>query len=176
MRVVKTLLFTSILIIFCISFAVALSAKPAGKVQLSLSFDKEEYSKSDGINVTFTLRNKGKRPTYVNTRFHVNAKAKPKGQREIYFEITSPEGEKLTFKHDFGTGFPKTDDFVLLAPKEEFSSKRPRNIKGLYDFKEAGTYKIIAVYENIYGREIGLDVFKGPVKSKTKTIKILENK
>lgn len=173
MKVVKTLLFASILVIFCVSFAVEARA---AKVQLSLSFDKEQYSKSDGINVTFTLKNKSRSPIYVNSRFGVNAKDAPKNQREIYFEITNPKGERLTFKHDFGTGFPKTDDFVLLAPKEETSSKRPRNIKGLYDFKDAGTYKIIAVYENTYGREIGLDVFKGPVKSKAKTIKIIENK
>ena len=81
---------------------------------------------------------------------------------------------KCTRERD--TGFPKTDYFALLEPKKEVSSdpKRKRNLTYFYDFKEPGEYKVVAIYKNAYGEEIGLDTFRGEIESKPVKIRIAE--
>ncbi|MBU1061606.1 MAG: hypothetical protein KJ957_01600 [Candidatus Omnitrophica bacterium] len=146
-------------------------------LELSLSFEKTEYKKTDPIPVVFKLENKGKKPIYANKRFYVNSKSSPETHREIYLSATSPSGEDLPFKESRVSediGLPKTGYLVLLNTGEEISSDRPRDIKYYFDFKELGTYKITGVYQNSYGEEIGLDTFKNKVQSDAVEIKIVE--
>ena len=143
-------------------------------LELSISFDKDEYKKSDSIQITFRLKNKSKDPIYVNKRFYLGSEESPKEDKEVWLSVISPSGEKLPLKTSYKTGLPKSDYFIILEPGEEVALERPRNIKYSFDFNELGTYKITAFYENVYGKEIGLDSFQDKIKSKTISIRIVE--
>lgn len=148
----------------------------AERLELKLTFDKNEYKKTDPIKVNFTLINKGAKGVYVNNRFFLNTEDSPRQEREIYLIAVSPSGEKLPCKVEdaLETGLPRTDNFVLLAPGEETSLNREKHIKHFFDFGTLGTYKITAVYQNVYGEEIGVGAYKGKLKSKPAEITIVE--
>jgi len=143
-------------------------------LELSISLDKSEYKKNEPININFKLENKTKKPIYANKRFYINSEESAAGQREIYLSVTSPSGEKLPCKISYETGMPKSDYFALLNPGEEVSAEYNRNIAYYFDFTQPGTYAITAVYQNIYGGEIGIDAFKEKIISKPLKIKIVE--
>jgi len=163
-----------LIVILFFSFFRCSDAIAVKGLKFSVYFDKTEYKKTDPININFKLENKGKTDIYVNKRFYINSKDAPREQREVYLLVTSPSGEKLPCKISHETGLPKTDYFVLLKPGEEVSLERKRNIKYYFDFNTPGKYKIIAVYQNIYGKEIGIDAFKDKIESNPVTIEIVE--
>lgn len=144
-------------------------------LELTISFDKAEYKTSDQISVDFILKNKGKEALYINKRFFLNSQESDNRYREVYLSVISPSGEKLPCKVSTSeVGLPKTDYFVLLGPGEEVNLDRKRSIKYYFDFSAPGVYKIKAVYQNVYGEEIGIDAFKDKVESDTVKIKIVE--
>jgi len=130
------------------------------RLKLGLILEKAEYSASEPINVILSLKNLGDNPVMVNQRFYVSAKEAAQNQKEVYFDLISPAGVKLPCRNFYETGYPKTDYFKLLAPGEVVKSEYPRNLKGYFDIVEPGTYTLVAVYQNVFGSEIGLDVFK----------------
>ena len=132
---------------------------------LSLILEKSEYSSGEPVNVVLALKNQGTDPVVVNQRFYISSEEAPQNQKEVYFELISPSGVKLKCQYVYPTGYPKSDYFKLLAPNEEAKSDYPRNLKGFFEITEPGTYTIKAVYENSFGQELGLDVFKGPLVS-----------
>ncbi|MFC1667332.1 hypothetical protein ACFL0P_05690 [Candidatus Omnitrophota bacterium] len=169
--------YSSILILFVLFLYAHNSSAASGKgLELTISFDKEEYKKTDPIYIEFKLKNKSKKPVYINKRFHLNSERSAKEDREVYLSVISPSNEKLSFDttSPAETGFPKTDYFVLLESGQEVGSERKQAIKHRFDFKTPGAYKIIATYQNVYGKEIGLDTFKARLVSKSVTIKIVE--
>lgn len=156
-----------------------LSNRPAaaltGKgLELTVSFDKNEYKQSDQIYVTFRLKNNTAKPVWVNKRFYLNSKESAKKYREVCLSVISPSGIELPCNMSLEPGLPRADYFILLKPGEEVSVDRQQNIKHCFDFSAPGTYRITAVYQNIYGKEIGLDVFMDKIESKPVTIKVLE--
>lgn len=169
----RTIYIILILVAFFL-FCQCNDAIAAKGMRFSISFDKSEYTQKDPIKINFKLENKGKADIYVNKRLYINSEDSSKGQREVYLLVTSPSGEKLPCKISHETGLPKTDYFVLLKPGEEVKLERERNIKYYFDFNTTGKYKIIAVYQNIYGEEIGIDAFKDEIKSKRVTIEIIK--
>ena len=163
-----------ILNIPCLLFNQHLDAKQIPGLELSIFFDKNEYKPGEAIYINFKLKNSGNEPIYVNKRFYLNSESSKPEDREVFLQITGPSGEKLPYKASYDTGFPKTDYFVLLEPKEEVTSERKKNLKAYFDLKAPGEYSIIAIYQNIYGEEIGADAFKDKIISKPATIKIVE--
>lgn len=141
----------------------ALAAPKGGQsdIVFTAALDKTEYTAEEPINLTFVLKNNGKSPIYVNKRFYFGSEEAPKNQKEVYVTITAPSGEKLPYKFPYETGYPKTDYFTLLEPGQEVKAEYPRNLRGNFEFKEEGVYTVTAVYQNIFGRELGLDVFGG---------------
>ena len=96
----------------------------------------------------------------------LGSKNTPKGQREIFLDVTGPSGQVLVCKYpDYPTGIPKSDYFQLLNPSQEILSEGKIDLKSYFDFKEPGVYRILATYENTYGKELGLDVFQESCKS-----------
>ena len=142
-------------------------------MKLALSFDKSEYAGNEPISASVNLVNTSKKNIWINKRFYLGTEQMPAQERDWYFIVTSPSGDKLESIYSFAAGFPKSDFFQALAPGEQAALERPRNIRGFYDFKEPGTYKLQAVYENVYGSEIGLDAFKDKIFSEKVEIKIL---
>ncbi len=169
--------FSIILIFSCfyLLFNQPIEAKPASALQFSISFDKDEYKTKDPIYINFELNNKGPKPVYVNKRFYVGSEDSDPRDREVFFQIRGPSGEKLPYKaSSYDIGFPKTDYFVLLGPKEGIASERKKNLKAYFDLGAPGKYKITAVYQNMYGAEIGIKAFRDKIKSKPVTIKVVE--
>ena len=146
------------------------------QLKFNLVIEKAEYSSADPINVVFTLKNLGAEPVMVNQRFYISDQKAANNQRDVYFELTSPSGAKMPCQHSYETGFPKTDYFKLLGPGEETRSEYPRNLKGFFDIVEPGTYTVVAVYQNVFGAEIGLDAFKGQLFSEPVKFTIVDNK
>ena len=178
MRIMRSVLIVGAILLLGHSDAAAARKKTRkktrGGLEFSISLDKAEYKKSEQIYVNFTLENKGRKPVYVNKRFHVNSEDSPKKKKEVYFIVTGPSGEKLPYRRTYDTGFPKTDYFVLLKRGEKAASERKKSLKTYFDIKKPGTYTVTAVYKNVYGEEIGVDAFKGELKSAVVTIKITE--
>lgn len=159
---------------FCLLFNEEAQAKPKKDMQFSIIFEKDEYKLDDSISVELKLKNTGDKPVYVNKRFFVNSKEADPGEREVTLRIIGPSGEEAAFRTIMDTGFPKSDYFVLLAPGEEAAIDRKKNLKAYFDLKAPGKYKVTAIYQNAYGSEIGLDVFKEKITSKTVTIRVGE--
>ena len=136
--------------------------------------EKPEYKLSDKIEVGFKLENKGKEPVYVNKRFKLGpAKAAP-DQRELILEVKAVDGSAIEMKNlDYETGLPKSDYFQLLQPGQEASSERRWDLKDLAKIEKPGTYEITAAYQNTFGKELGLDVFRERVTASAK-VKVME--
>ncbi len=144
-------------------------------MELTISCEKaEDFKAQDPIQITFKLKNTGNAPVYVNKRFFLGPEEGLINDREVFLSVTSPLGQKLPYKFSYKTGFPKTDYFALLKPGEEAVSEYPRNINGSFEFNEPGEYKITATYQNTYGSEIGLGVFKDKLASNTIVVKIIK--
>lgn len=153
----------SLLLPLALILGCPLSAPAAEDLQLSVVPDQRAVKLSEPIEVTFKLRNRGSNALYVNRRFKLGLKTSPKDQREIYLEARAPSGKRLEPKYPgTETGFPKSEDFVLLKPGEEVVSERKWDLKSYFDFKEPGSYRLEATYQNVFGKEIGLEAWKGP--------------
>ncbi|HNW38913.1 MAG TPA: hypothetical protein PL125_05425 [Candidatus Omnitrophota bacterium] len=146
------------------------------QLKFSLILEKTEYAPDEPVKVIFTLKNLGATAVVVNQRFYISSQKVPGNQREVYFELTSPSGGKLPCQHFYETGYPKTDYFKLLAPGEEAKSEYPRDLKAYFDILEPGTYTAEAVYQNVFGAEIGLDVFSGQLVSEPVKFTIVKAK
>lgn len=145
-------------------------------LQFSLSFEPESraYTLNDPITVSFSLKNTGKRPVWVNKRFYLAAETLPKEAREVTLTVTGPTGEPLPCTFTSRSGFPKSDYFERLQPGRTVTSDSPRDLRNYFSFSRAGTYTIAGIYENAFGQEIGVDAFNGPIRSKPVAITIVE--
>lgn len=149
-------------------------ASPKARLEFRISLDKDTYTRSEPIHATFRLVNTGKTPVWVNTRFHLRSEQAPPEEREVVLRVTSPAGEPLLCKFDYDTGVPKTDDFTLVQPGEEAVAEHPRDLRSYFEFKDLGTYAIVGVYQNVFGQEIGLTTFTGPLSSSPVSFKLVE--
>jgi hypothetical protein len=134
--------------------------------EFRVSLDKSTYARTDPIQLTFTLKNTGKQPVWVNTRFYLSSKTVPPDDREVYLTMTAPSGKELECTFTYPTGFPKTDYFKLLEPGQEVSAESPRNLRSFFTVEEAGAYRVTATYHNVFGAELGLDAAEGPSTAK----------
>jgi hypothetical protein len=163
-----------------ILLAVLFLSEPGFCATASLKFsarlEKTEYSLDEPINVTFYLKNLGQKPVLINARFYISSQEAKKNQRDVYLILTSPSGAKLACKYFYETGLPKTEYFKLLAAGEEIKSEYPRNLKGFFEIVEPGPYKLTAVYQNVFGAEIGLDTFTGQLISEPVKFTIVSSK
>jgi hypothetical protein len=137
-----------------------------------MSLAKTEYKRTDPLEVTVSLAHRGKQPVWVNTRFFLGPETEPR--REVFLEITAPNGEKLACQSSYKTGLPRTEQFRLLKPGETATAEHPLDLRNYFDFTALGTYTIVGVYQNPFGQEIGLDAFAGPVESEPVSITIVE--
>ena len=163
---------SSLLILF---LGVSLSfAATAADLRLSILPDKKEYQSQEPVSVSFQLENRGKSAICVNKRFYLGAEEMPQDNRELYLIITSPSGKKMDSKFRYETGLPKTEYFVILEPGKSVASEWKRDLRGYFEFNESGSYKAVAIYQNFYGGELGLDTFKDKVVSELVTFKVIK--
>ena len=139
-----------------------------------MELDKTEYVPADAISFEFRLENRGDDSVYVNNRFHVMGKESEAKDRDVFLEVTGPSGEKLPCKNTYTKGLPRIDLFSKLEKDESVSSKRPGKLKGYFELDSPGKYKVIAVYDNVYGGEIGLDTFTGKLPAEPVVFEIIE--
>ena len=165
-------------VFFCLWAAVgAIHESPvhaAGVFKFTATLDKMEYKINEPILITFTLKNESKSAVYANKRFAIGLESSPKQKADVGLLVTSPFGEELTSPYNYEAGLPKSDDFVLLEPGKEVKSENPRNLGGFFEFNEPGTYKIVAVYQNFFGPEIGLEVFREELTSQPVSLTIIK--
>lgn len=168
-----------ILIIFlsflCLLVSYSDSFASAEKLSFIVTFDKSEYKVDEPVNMTLKLVNNSPTPVYVNKRFYINTQDSAKKDREVYLIITNEKGQKMPCFFSYETGLPKSDYFVLLEPEKDAASEWSRDLRGYFDLKEPGAYTVVAVYENTYGQELGLDAFKGKITSEPVIFKIVKS-
>ncbi|MFH0732330.1 MAG: hypothetical protein V2A72_05360 [Candidatus Omnitrophota bacterium] len=161
--------------ILIILFSVCGFAQAGKDLEFIIACDKDKYTTKESISMNFTLKNKGKSDIFVNKRFYLNSETALQDARDMYLIVTAPEGAKLEYtRPSDDTGFPRTGDFALLKPGEEASIDRKRAISNNFDFKKPGKYKIMGVYHNKFGREIGIDACTDKIESNPLTIEIIE--
>ena len=160
--------------IICLSFF-AQTSFAAGRIKFTAVMDKITYNTEEPIDITFILKNEGKEAVYVNKRFFFSSEEASKNQKDVYAAITSPSGQKLAFKFLYESGYPKTDYFTLLEPGQEVKSEYPRNLRGNFELNETGSYTLTAVYQNVFGGELGLEVFKERLNSAPVTFTITKS-
>ncbi len=139
------------------------AAAGSSDVRFTAELDKAEYATGDAVNIDFVLENNGEEAVYVNQRFYAMGKDSQARDRDVTVELISPEGESLPCKFTYTPGLPRTGNFKKLEKGESAKTERPRNLKGYFDIEKPGKYTVKAVYENMYGEEIGLDTVKGPI-------------
>ena len=139
------------------------------KLEFRVSLDKPSYTSTDPIQAAFMLKNTGKRPVWVNTRFYLSSRSVAEEDREVYLILTSPSGTEVPCTFSYPTGLPKSDYFKRLEPGQEAAAESPRDLRGFFELKEAGTYTVRAVYQNVFGAELGLDAFTGTLRSEPVT-------
>lgn len=145
-----------------VSFWAAPLACAEEEIRFSIITERPESKLAEKMEVRLRLRNEGKAPVVVNTRFKLGTPQGKPDQREVALEAVSGPGDKVPLKFsDYETGLPKSDDFKLLAPGEEITSERAWDLKALFDFKAPGAYRVRATYQNTFGKELGLEVFRG---------------
>lgn len=145
------------------------AARPAQEVELKLALEWEEYKLSENIDCEFQLWNRGDRPIWVNKRFKLGSEKADPRQKELVLLVKEASGapvEMKTFDHE--TGFPKSDFFVQLKPGEKAAADRKWNLKDLAKIEKPGEYELTAVYQNTYGKELGLDAFKQKITGSVK--------
>ena len=136
----------------------------AGGLQFELILEKQEYKLSEPIEIGFRLRNSGKEPVVVNKRFKLGSEKAAPQQKEVVLAVRSGDGSPVEMKNlDYETGFPKSEYFELLENGEEAVSERTWNLKDLAKIEKPGTYEVTAAYQNVFGKELGLDVFREKV-------------
>ena len=160
--------------VFYFALIPCLQVKAQADFVFSAAFDKQVYTASDPIRVSFSLTNQSQEPAYVNKRFFLNAKNAPEKQREVYLFIIGPEGQELSLRSQRSTGLPRSEAFLILEPKQSAKSDAAQDLRPLYDFIKSGAYKIVATYQNACGRELGLDVISDKIASAPQTITIQE--
>lgn len=143
-------------------------------LEFRASLDKSSYAIGEPVMMSFALKNAGKQPVWVNTRFYLSSQSVPAEDREVFLILTSPSGKELPCTFTYPTGFPKSDYFKLLQPGEEAASEHPRDLRGFFELKEAGAYTVRAVYQNVFGAELGLETFKGTLESKPVTLTLTQ--
>ncbi len=137
-------------------------------LKFSLSFEQESrtYKLNDPITVSFSLENTGKRPAWVNKRFYLT--------QEVTLTVTGPTGEPLPCTFTSQSGFPKSEYFQRLQGGQTVSAEHPCDLRNYFNLTTPGRYAVVGVYENVFGQEIGLDAFTGPVTSKPVTFTVVE--
>lgn len=160
-----------------ISVADAASTKPRrvkAPIAFHVTFANTEYKRNGPVEASLALKNNGKKPVWVNTRFYVNAPTLPNEEREVLLEVTSPTGETLSCTYSHQTGFPKSEYFQRLQGGQTVSAEHPYDLRSYFNLTTPGRYTVVGVYENVFGQEIGLDAFTGPVTSTPVTFTIVE--
>lgn len=143
-------------------------------VTFHLTLSKTEYKRTDPIEATLSLKHNGKKPVWINVRFYVNSPAQPPEEREVWLEVTSPAGEPLSCTFSHPTGFPKSEYFQWLQGGQTATAEHPRDLRSYFTFEKPGRYTVVGVYENVFGGELGLPAFTGPVTSKPVALTIIE--
>ena len=141
-------------------------------LEFHVVLDKSSYAPTDPILFRVALKNIGAKPIWVVSRFYVSAPQIAPQHRDVYLELLGPSGQPVTSPAKFETGFPKTDDFKELQPGADVAAQGQVNLRYLFDLKEPGTYRVTAVYENVFGPELGLDTFRGTLRSDPVTFTI----
>lgn len=135
------------MIIYPFMSAIMLMLAVTGKLRAQeLSFtikpDKTNYNKGEPVMCTLSLKNTGTKDIIVNNRFLVNI---PDGPHDVSLVITGPNLLTALFISQINAGLP-TDEFILLHPGN--TTTKNYLISGDFLLSEAGSYSIVAYYEN----------------------------
>ncbi len=147
------------------------NAAPA-PISVRIVTDKTEYKKGERIQVSFELTNLGDSPIYVNKRLYVNPDTLPADDREVLLKLMLPSGSAAPYKFSYAIGLPQSDDFELLPPNQSVKGARQWDLSSFFDLNETGAYTLGGTYQNVFGKELGLDVFKGPVEIEPLTLTV----
>jgi hypothetical protein len=126
-------------------------------LRLTVASDKGSYDADEPIRLTITLANEGDSPVTANGRFLVNYPTAPEPVRDLYFEVSGPEGYANQRVFRVNAGFPRTTDLVTLEPGE--SHQKVVELTRYHSLHLPGTYEVTAHYQSaapIAGQEVWL--------------------
>jgi hypothetical protein len=85
-------------------------------LQLTVTGDKERYDLDEPIRLTVSLANNGPEALTINGRFLVNYPTAPEPMRDLYFEISGPDGYSNKRIFRVNAGYPGPNDLLELRP------------------------------------------------------------
>ena len=138
-------------------------AAKSPRVEFRATLEKSSSASNDPIPVSFTLKNTGSQPVWVNARFYLSCPSAAEDDRDVTLTVTGPSGKELPCTFSYPTGLPKSEYFKQLEAGQEAAAEYPRDLRGFVELKAPGTYTLRAVYHNVFGAELGLEAFKGPL-------------
>jgi hypothetical protein len=115
-------------------------------VKLELLSTSPRVVSGQPVNVTAQLRNTGSGEVWVNKRMLLNTAHAPASMREVWLEVTGPDGQGVPFSCKIRAGQAQADDYELLGPNDTIPIQL--DLTECFDFKETGSYRIQASYQD----------------------------
>lgn len=101
-----------------------------------------------GSEPTLQLRmdNTATQAVWLNTRLVLNAEHAPPAFREVWLDVTGPDGQQRPFECRVRAGFPTTSNYTLLPPGDHYQAQI--HLGECFDFSAPGSYRIVAHYQD----------------------------
>ena len=136
---------------------------------------REKYHLGEDIYVTFSIENRDTISLVVKKRLALNAEDTPESAREVFLNLTSPNGINLAFLGFIEVGYTTKESFALLEPGDIIYSADRYLLNRYYDISLTGEYRIDGTYENYSGPEFGYrNVWTGKAKSEPVEFEVVE--
>ena len=127
-------------------------------LRFTIALPKSQFNAGEPVPLSMLVANVSAQTLEVNRRLEINGQQEPRPFREVYLRITMPSGQVALFRWLVTIGVPGRQDVATLAPGQ--SVGRTQDIADLYTLGQAGTYGVLATYENImpvHGRWVVTD-------------------
>ena len=176
--------FTFVTTILCLSLtccnSITENKTSIPPLAFDISSEKQTYYMDEYVWLTVTLTNITDENQLVYAKLTFVDYEAPSSTSLSFFQILDLKGNVVLGDNNIRTQInwiPQKEDFVILEPNK--STERSFHLPDKYKFKEAGIYKVFAIYRNSFdpqdvfdNAEDSREAWKGEITSNTITSEI----